>query len=92
MTPWVTRTTRMRGEIVDAHLDKQYLMDIFDLRATTGPNPSLGWDKPELQNVLNLNACLGLVCSDAIVSQVLDELGLNMSDELSSKKIALFFR
>ena len=25
--------------------------------------------------------------SDAIVSQVLDELGLNLSDELSSKKI-----
>lgn len=28
--------------------------------------------------------------SDAIVSQVLDELGLNLSDELSSKKIQRF--
>lgn len=27
-------------------------------------------------------------CSDAVVSQVLDELGLNLSDELSSKKKA----
>lgn len=31
------------------------------------------------------------MCSDAIVSQVLDELGLTMSDELSSKHIGLFF-
>lgn len=30
--------------------------------------------------------CLCFLHSDAIVSQVLDELGLNLSDELSSKK------
>lgn len=29
--------------------------------------------------------------SDAIVSQVLDELGLNLSDELSGKKILRFY-
>lgn len=32
--------------------------------------------------------CLCSLCSDAIVSQVLDELGLNLSDELSSKNNA----
>lgn len=32
------------------------------------------------------------MCSDAIVSQVLDELGLNLSDELSSKKTSILAR
>lgn len=60
-------------------------------RATPGPSPSLRCDKPDLRNVLHSNACLRLTCSDAIVSQVLDELGLNMSDELSSKETPLYF-
>lgn len=41
-----------------------------------------------------INCIFGCICdslcfmsSDAIVSQVLDELGLNLSDELSSKRI-----
>lgn len=36
--------------------------------------------------LLIYSPCLCFLHSDAIVSQVLDELGLNLSDELSSKK------
>lgn len=59
--------------------------------AAPGPSQSLRCDKPDLQNVLHSNACLRLTYSDAIVSQVLDELGLTMSDELSSKEPPLYF-
>lgn len=52
---------------------------------------SLCYNKPDIRNVITLNTSLCLMSSDAIVSQVLDELGLTMSDELSSKTIRRFF-
>lgn len=52
---------------------------------------SLCYNKPDTQNVITLNTSLCLMSSDAIVSQVLDELGLTMSDELSSKTTRRFF-
>lgn len=51
---------------------------------------SLCYNKPDIKNVINLNTSLFLMSSDAIVSQVLDELGLTMSDELSSKTTQRF--
>lgn len=52
---------------------------------------SVCYNKPNIQNVITLNTSLCLMSSDAIVSQVLDELGLTMSDELSSKTTRRFF-
>lgn len=41
-----------------------------------------------IQNPVTELSCV-FILSDAIVSQVLDELGLNLSDELSSKKTTI---
>jgi len=73
--PWVMRMTRTRGD---------RLRDVIFLTTLSVPH--------DAQNqVLQVGnpVLFPPLYSDAIVSQVLDELGLNLSDELSGKKTFL---